>query len=110
MALALRVALQHALEIAEIFRDAVGYEIVGAAASFGLLFLVIEARRDRVMRVVRFVDGIGYGQLYLMCPQPSGLLARCQAMAAPEVEENVRGLRDQDVAVLEEGRGKRRMV
>src|SRR3954454_12769633 len=53
MPIALRVAFENPLEIAEIFRDPVRDEIGGAAARFDLLVLVIEARRDRVVRVVR---------------------------------------------------------
>ena len=40
----------------------------------------------------------------------SGFVAWREAVATPEVEEDVRGLRDQDVAVLQEGWGKRRML
>ena len=92
MAVAPRVALEHPLEIAEIFRDTVGDKIAGAAAGLCLLLLVIEARGDRVMRIVRFVDDIGDGQLELMRPQPPRLAARREAVPAPEVEEDVRSL------------------
>ena len=85
MTVALRVALQHALEVAEIFRDAVDDKIGRAAAGFVLLILVIKARGDRVMAIVRLVDDVGDRQLQLMRPQPLDLIARREAMAAPEV-------------------------
>ena len=85
MMVALRVALQHALEVAEIFRDAVPDKIGSAAASFVLLILVIKARGDRVMGIVRLVDDVGDRQLQLMRPQPLDLIARREAVAPPKV-------------------------
>ena len=68
MAVALRVALKHPLEVAEIFRDASSDEIGGTAAGFGSLVLVKKGRCDRMMRVMRFIDDIGDRQLQLMGP------------------------------------------
>ena len=62
---------------------------------FGLLVLVIEARGDRVMRVVGLVDEIGDRQLQLMRPQPARPRRAARGRAAPEIEQDVRGLRDQ---------------
>ena len=56
------------------------------------------------MRVMRLGNGVGDGQLDLMRPQPPGLVARREAEAAPEMEKDGRGLTDQRVAILEEGR------
>ena len=106
MAVALRVAFENPLKIAEIFRNPVRNKIGGASARFGLLVLVVEARRDRVVRVMRFVDNIGNRQLQLMRPQPPGLIARREAMAATQVEQDVRGLRDQHSPSLRKGGAK----
>jgi hypothetical protein len=38
-----------------------------------------------VMGIVRLVDDVGDRQLQLMRPQPLDLVARCEAVAAPEV-------------------------
>src|SRR5437660_11185684 len=109
IAVAPRVALDDPFEIAEIFRNAVGDKIGGAAARFLPLVLVIEGRGDRVMRIVGFIDDIGDRQLQLMRPEPSRLVARREPMTPPEIEEDVRGLRDQYLAILEKRRGKRPM-
>src|SRR5690348_1684411 len=109
MAPALRVALEHALEITEIFRDAVGDKIGGAAARFLPLVLVIEGRSDGVMRIVRFIDDIGDRQLQLMRPQPSHLVARRESVTPPEIKEDVRRLPDQRLAIPKERRRKGRM-
>src|SRR5437588_171175 len=78
-----RVALDDPLEIAEIFRNAIGDKIGGAAARFLPLVLVIEGRGDRVMRIVGFVDDIGDCQLQLMRPEPSRLVARPEPVTPP---------------------------
>src|SRR2546423_8896264 len=100
IAVALRIALKHPLEVSEVFGDSAGDKICGTSPRFGLLVLVIEARGNRVMHVVRFVDNIGDRQLQLMCPEPPGLVARREAMAGAEVEKDVCGLRNQDIAVF----------
>src|SRR5260370_625224 len=45
-----------------------------------------------------------------MCPQPPGLVPWRRAVPAPEVEEDIRGLRDQHVAIFQKWRGKGRML
>ena len=63
MAGAVGVALQHALEVAEAFRQAVVEE--GRRSRFRLLLLVvvIELGRDRMVRVVNLGDEVGHGEL-----------------------------------------------
>src|SRR5947208_9545224 len=109
IAVAPRVALDDPFEIAEIFRNAVGDKIGGAAPRFLPLVLVIEGRGDRVMRIVGFIDDIGDRQLQLMRPEPSRLVARREPMTPPKIEEDIGGLRDQYLAILEKRRGKRRI-
>src|SRR2546423_9194760 len=109
IAVAPRVALDDPFEIAELLRNAVGDKIGGTAARFLPLVLVIEGRGDRVMRIVGFIDDIGDRQLQLMRPEPSRLVARREPVTPPKIEEDVRGLRDQYLAILEKRRGKRAM-
>src|SRR5260221_2493689 len=90
-----RVALDHALEVAEEFRDAVRAEILRLALGFALLVLVVEARAHRVMRVVRFGDQVGDGELQLVHPQPARGIARREPVAFAEEKEDVRGLPDE---------------
>ena len=49
--------------LAKVLRYTISNEIGGAPLSFGTLFLVIEAGRDRVVGVVRLVNDIGNRQL-----------------------------------------------
>src|SRR5262249_46927199 len=51
---------------------------------------------------------VGDGELQLMHPQPSGLVAGREAEPPAEVEEDVGGLADDELAGLEERRRKRR--
>src|SRR5438477_11203643 len=107
IAVARRVALDDPFEIAEIFRNAVGEKIGGAAARFLPLVLVIEGRGDRLMRIVGFVDDIGDRQLQLMRPEPARLVARREPVAPPETEEVIGGMLDRYLAILEKWRGAR---
>src|SRR5207237_9247091 len=59
IAVAPRVVLDDPFEIAEIFRNAVGDKIGGAAARLLPLALVIQGRDARVQRVVGFDTDIG---------------------------------------------------
>ena len=102
------ILLQHALEIAEEFRHAIAPEILGAPLRRRLLLLVIEPARDRMVRVVDLDDEIGDGELELMRPKPSRLVARRQIQARAEIEQDIRGLRDDELAGFEERRRKRR--
>jgi len=89
IAITSRILLEHPLEVAKVFRDAVRDEISGAPLSFGALILVIEARGDRVMGVVRLVDDIGNRQLQLIRPQPTGFVARREAESPAEVKQDI---------------------
>ncbi len=62
-----------------------------------------------MMRIVYFADPIGDGELQLVRPQTHGLAFWRKAQARPEVEEDIRGLRDQKFAGFEKRRRERRM-
>jgi len=51
-----------------------------------------------MVSVVNFDDDIGEGELQLMRPEPSGLVARCEVEVRPEIEQDVRGLRHNELA------------
>src|SRR5256885_721090 len=70
MMIALRVVLKHPLEVAKVLRDAPSDKITGPSLGFGPLILIIEARGDRVMPIVRLIDDISDRQLQLMRPEP----------------------------------------
>ena len=61
-----------------------------------------EPRADRMMGVVDLDHEIGDGELQLVRPQPPRLVARRQVQLRPEIEQNVRGLRDDELAGLED--------
>src|SRR5690606_16658757 len=63
----------------------------------------VEAARDRVMRVVRLLDEVGDGELELVGPEPARLVRRGKAVPAAKIEEDVRGLADEEPAGLEKG-------
>src|SRR2546425_1241225 len=73
-------ARQHALEVAEEFRQALGGEVRGAALRFGLLVLVVEGAPDRVMRIVHFDQPVGDGELELVRPETRRLALRREAV------------------------------
>ena len=56
------------------------------------------------MAVVDMHDEIGDGELQLMRPQSSRLVARREVQARAEVKQDIRGLRDDDLAGLEKRR------
>src|SRR5258706_3111348 len=95
---------EHALEVAEEFREALGGEVRGAALRFGLLVLVVEGAPDRVVGVVRFDQPVADGELELVCPDPGSLAFRHEAVARGEPEEDVRSLRDHQLPRFEERR------
>src|SRR5438552_16477804 len=84
-----RISLQHVLEVAKIFWQPLPDQIVRAPFGLALLFLVIEARRDWVMAVVRFPDEIGDRELNLMRPQSSCRCRRRQTMPLAEEQKDV---------------------
>ena len=61
------------------------------------------------MRVVDFDHEIADRELQLVRPQLAGLIARRERQPGAEIEQDVRGLRDHQLAGLEEGRRERRM-
>ena len=61
-----------------------------------------------MVRVMNLDDKIGDGELELMCPKRSCLIARRQIQARAEIKEDIRGLRDDELAGLEEWRRKGR--
>src|SRR5206468_9885752 len=88
------IARQHALEIAEVFRQPLFDQIMRTAMRFALLVFVIEAGGDRMMAVVNLGNKIGDRKLKLMRPQPSGPCCRRQRVPFAEKQQNVRGLAD----------------
>ena len=101
-------ALQQPLEIAKIFRHALLPEFIGALFGRPALVLVIQRRPERMMGVMDFDDKIRDRQLQLMQPQPSRFGFRREAMARPEIEQDVGGLPDHEFARFEERRRERR--
>ena len=96
--------LQHGLEIAEIFRRAVLEEIFGEAFGLRLGILVIELAAERMVRIVDFLDEIGHRELQLVQPEPVRLQAWRKLQARAEIEQNLGGLCDHQLAGLEERR------
>src|SRR5215471_11314797 len=99
---------QHALEIAQEFRQAMAPEIFRGELRRRALLLVIEVAGDRMMSIVDQHHEVGDGELQLMHPQPSGLVARREAEPPAEIKQDVGGLADDELARLEERRRKGR--
>src|SRR6516165_8579007 len=99
---------EHALEIAQEFRQAVAPEIFGGELCRRALLFVIEVAGDRMMGVVDQHHEVGDGELQLMHPQPSGLVAGREAEPPAEVKQDVGGLADDELAGLQKRRRKRR--
>ena len=76
----------------------------GALLRRRTLVLVVEADADRVVRVVGLGHEVRDRELQLEGARPARLVARHELQARREVREDVRGLRDDEVAVLEERR------
>src|SRR5262245_9060334 len=98
--------LQHALEIAHEFRQPVAPEILRGELGGRPLFFVVEIAGDRVVGVVDQHDEIGDGELQLMHPQPPCLVARRQPQPRTEIQQNVGGLADHQLAGAQERRRK----
>ena len=77
------VRRQHALEIAEELRQAIGDKIGGTALRLAPLVLVIETRRDRMMGVVHLDDEIGEREFELVRPQAPGVALGARPWRAP---------------------------
>src|SRR3954447_20341372 len=56
------------------------------------------------MSVMNLFDKVRDRKLQLMCPQPARLVLGREAMARAEIEEDVRGLADQEPSSLQERR------
>ncbi len=102
------VALEHRLEVTEKFRQPVVEEVPRAALRRLFLLLVVQAAADRVMRVVNLVDEVGDRQLELMRPEPAVVVVRRQPQPGAEIQQDVRGLADRHLAVLQKRRRERR--
>ena len=59
---------------------------------------------------MHLVDEIGDRQLQLMGPEPAGLGRRSQIVVRPEIEEDIGGLTDQQLARFEVRRSEWRML
>src|SRR2546426_3030683 len=97
-------------EVLQELRQAFGPEVRRAPLCFWPLVLVIEAAADRVMGVVHLGQPVGDGELQLVQSQPAGLAPGGKAQAGPEVEEDVRGLGDQQLTGAQERRRERRSL
>src|SRR5258706_3583792 len=86
-------APEHPLEVADEFRQPLGGEVRGAALRLGFLVLVVEGAPDRVVRVVRFDQPVGDGELELVRPHPGRLAFRHEAVAGGEPPAGVRRVR-----------------
>src|SRR4051812_21826351 len=95
-------ARQNGLEAVKIFWHAIVAKILRASCRFLFLIFVIEGGRDRVMRIVGLQHEIGDRQLDLMRPKPAGFVLRREIVPAAEIEENRRGLPDDEIAIPEE--------
>ena len=100
------VPLEHALEVRQELRDALGHEGVGALLRGGLLVLVIEAPGDGVVGVVGLAHESasvsGAGSRRGGPARPPG-----RGHAGGEILEDVGRLGDHQLARLEEGRRER---
>ena len=89
-----RIVGQSLLEVAEIFRDATGEERLGSRAGFGLLVLVVEVGRDRMVRVVDLGDEVRDRQLQAVGVEAERLVLRREAELRAEIGEEVGDVRD----------------
>src|SRR6185437_15720713 len=101
------MALQQPLEIAQIFRHPLVPELVRALFRGPALILVVQRRTQWMMGVVNFQHQIRYRELKLMQRQPFGLRLGRESKARSQIEQDVGGLPDHELAGLEEWRGER---
>ena len=103
------ILLQHPFEIAQVFGRP-GFQKLGRPRPrlFALVF-VIEAAGYRVMGVVDLIDKVGHRQLQLMGLQAARLIGRRQTVMCAEIEQDVCGLADNEIAGFEKRRGDGRM-
>ena len=106
MVAACRIAVQDLLEPVEKFRDPALAEFFGAPKRLVLLVLVIEAHADRMVGVMRLVDEIRDGELYLVRPQPARRVLWREPVLRAEIEQDRRRLADEKVAGPRKGGAK----
>jgi hypothetical protein len=104
MRVALIVLRDHALEVAHEFRYPVVDEIMGANLGGVHLVLVVEVRGKRVMSVMDFGHHIGDRQLQPVRDVAQVFVGGREAELRAEVEQDVGGLRYEQIAVAQERR------
>src|SRR5262245_4222302 len=104
------VNLKNSFEIAKKLRDSVRGEMRAALFALGALLLIIQDVGDRMVCLSCFIQPIGNRQLKLICPQPGRLVFRYETKGGAKKLENVRGLRDQELAGFQKRRCERRML
>ena len=62
------ITSEHTLEVVQEFRQSIRDEVSGTLLRLTPLVFVIQARRDRMMGVVRFNDEVGERELELVRP------------------------------------------
>src|SRR5256885_12170767 len=102
------VKFEDTLEVAEKLRHAHGQEVLRAPLGCRLLFLVGIAVSEGVMGMKNLQVEIQDGELQLMRPQPARLIRRREPQAAAQVQQDIRRLRDELRADLEDRRRKGR--
>src|SRR5262249_50676726 len=102
------IVLQELLEIAEIFRNALVPEFLGALLRRRLLVLVVKRGTERMVGVVDSTHEIGDGRLQLMYPKFSRLRLRREPVSRAEIEQDVGGLPDHEFSGFQKRRGEGR--
>src|SRR5712671_99802 len=100
------VKFEDALEVAEKFRQAHCQKILRAPLCCRLLFFVGIAIAERVMGVEDLRVEIEDGELQLMGPQPAWFIRRRETQSRAQEQQDIRRLRDELRAGLEDRRGK----
>ncbi len=107
VAVLVRIVREHPAEIAEELGQPMLDEILRPHRGLGFLIFVIQAARDRVMRIVNLDDEVGHRQLQLMRPEPARVVARREAVPRAEKQQDVRRLPDDLLTRLQERRRER---
>src|SRR5262249_59235345 len=74
----------------------------------GFMLLEIELARDWMVRLMDLDHQIADRELQLMHPEPACFVPRRKTMAQAQIEQDICGLRDHELAGLENWRRKRR--
>src|SRR4051794_20092215 len=88
--------VEDALEVMQELGQAIAPKILGRELGGGALLLVVEIAGDGMMGVVNQHHQIGDGELQLMHPQPPGLVPGRQPELPAKIEQDVRGLADDE--------------